>query len=53
MVVKNVTPNHGGQPNRYMQTLPIAAETHATTNMFMKVCQPASQPRRSSAPRPE
>ena len=33
--------------------LPIAAETHATTNMFMKVCQPASHPRSSSAPRPE
>ena len=31
----------------------MAAETQATTNMFMNVCHPASQPRSSSEPSPE
>ncbi len=53
IAVKKMMPNHEGQPNRYVQTLPIAAETHATTNMFMNVCHPASHPRRSSEPSPE
>ncbi len=52
MTVGITSPTQVGQPNARAPTLPIAMPTQPRMNMFMNTCQPASQPRSSSAPSP-
>ena len=49
---KTTSPIQVGHANRYSHTRPIAIPTQPSTNIFIKNCHPAIQPRSNSLPRP-